>query len=99
MVDKERVLRMIEGGRGLVPFHMWGAVERYFVHGVSGGSFLDAVLSNDLMEAFARADQVNSENMRKWCEFLYNYAPSGSHGSREAVQNWLASFHAEEADA
>lgn len=83
---------MIEEGRYLVPEHMWGAVERYFLNGVAPGHFLTAVLSNDLMEAFSRADDVNGAAMREWCQFLYCYAPRGSYGSPERVAAWLAQF-------
>ena len=83
------IMEMIERGRHLVPPHMWGGVERYFVNRIPGGSFMTALLSNDLMEAFGRADDENSANMRRWVQFLYNYAPRGSYGSPEAVRAWL----------
>jgi hypothetical protein len=79
---------MIEGGRHLVPLHMWGGIERYMTRGIPGGSFMNALLSNDLMEAFACADGENTDNMRNWCAFLYNYAPRGSYGSPENVAEW-----------
>lgn len=81
---------MIERGRHLVPPHMWGAVERYMVNRIAPGNFLTALLSNDLMEAFGRADDENTANMRNWVLFLYNYVPRGSYGSPEAVREWLA---------
>ena len=37
----------------LIPQHMRGGIERYVMNGVPPGSFLTAVLSNDLKEAFA----------------------------------------------
>lgn len=84
------VAEMIEGGRHLIPGHMFGAVSRYMLQGIPPGSFLTAVLSNDLMGAFDKADDENSAAMRQWCLFLYNHAPSGSHGSPQAFSNWLA---------
>lgn len=83
------IASMIEGGRHLVPPHMWGAVERYFVQRIPPGNFLTALLCNDLMAAFGRADDINAANMRQWCQFLYNYAPAGSYGSPERVAAWL----------
>lgn len=80
---------MIEGGRHLVPAHMWDGVRNYFVNRFPPGHFLTALLSNDLMEAFGRADDVNTSNMRRWCQFLYNHAPRGSYGSPGAVRAWL----------
>lgn len=52
------------------------------------GGFLRALLSNDLMGAFARADEQNAAAMHKWCIFLHNYAPAGCYGSPEAVRQW-----------
>lgn len=86
------VAAMISRGRHLVPPHMWDAVEGYYLHGFAPGSFLAAVLSNDLMEALGRADDVNAIAIRDWCRFLYNYTPSGSYGSPERYRAWLARF-------
>jgi hypothetical protein len=73
----------------LVPSHMRGAVERYVMHGISPGNFLTAVLSNDLKEAFARADDDNAAAMHGWVRFLYNYTPSNSHGSPATFRAWI----------
>jgi hypothetical protein len=91
-MDKELTARMIETGRNLIPAHMWGAIERYMLHGIPPGSFLTAVLSNDLREAFARADDENTACMKQWVQFLYSYAPSGSWGSPEHFHSWIAKF-------
>lgn len=53
------------------------------------GSFLTALLSNDLKETFARADDANQMAIRNYIYFLYNEAPTGSWGSPERVQAWL----------
>ena len=84
-----QIEEMIEGGRHLVPAHMWDTVKLYFIRRIPGGSFITALLSNDLMGAFGRADDVNARAMQNWCQFLYNYAPSGSYGSPDAVRDWL----------
>jgi hypothetical protein len=85
----DEIREMIERGRHLIPPYMWGGVERYMVRRVPPGDFLTALFANDLMEAFGRADDENAANMRRYCQFLYNYAPCGSYGSRDAVRNWL----------
>ena len=47
--------------------------------GVSiGGDFMNAVISNDLVEAFSRADSTNTAIMRTYTMWLYNDVPSGS---------------------
>lgn len=99
LANLEQVASMIEGGRHLVPDHMWGGVSRYFLQGIPGGSFMTALLSNNLMEAFACADDENAANMRRWCQFLYNHAPVGSYGSPERVGNWLRQFQPEQVPA
>lgn len=61
----------------------------YVNHGVPPGDFITAVLSNDLKEAFGRADSFNSANMKLIVEFCYNYIPAGCWGSPERVKAWL----------
>lgn len=85
----DQIQEMIARGRHLVPPHMWGGIERYFLKRIPPGGFLSALLSNDLMEAFGCADDENASAMQNWCRFLYNYAPRGSYGSPEAFMNWL----------
>jgi hypothetical protein len=82
----------IEDGIYLIPQHMRGAVRRYFLKGIPPGSFLTAVLSNDLMEALGRADDDNRDALPRYGQFLYNYVPCGSYGSPDAVKAWIASF-------
>lgn len=94
--DAQHTARMIETGRHMIPAHMWGAIERYMLHGIPPGSFLTAVLSNDLREAFARADDENAACMKQWVQFLYAYAPSGSWGSPERFRSWLSKFEEKE---
>lgn len=52
------------------------------------GSFMRAVLTNDLMGAFGHADEQNAAAMRAWTMFLYNDAPSECYGSAEKLQAW-----------
>jgi len=76
---------------GKVPApHMEGAIERYIEHRIYPGGFMAALLSNDLIGAFARADHINSEKMREWSEWLYNAKiPHECWGSAEKVAKWL----------
>ena len=73
----------------LVPEHCRDGLRRYFENRIPPGSFLTAVLSNDLMGAAGRADDVNRHRLLDYCTFLYSYAPRGSFGSPEAVRDWL----------
>jgi hypothetical protein len=53
------------------------------------GSFLTAVLENDLRQAVSRADFTNRERLHAIVIFLYNFAPGECWGSPAAVARWL----------
>ena len=40
--------------------------------GYPGGSFVQAVVDNDLMGAFSRADSINKDAIGFYCKLLYN---------------------------
>lgn len=73
-----------------VPEHLHGGLCRYLDHRIQPGSFLVAVLSNDLKEAMARADEKSRAGLFALVSFLYNDAPANCWGSPDAVQAWLA---------
>lgn len=73
-----------------LPEHMQASARRYVERGIPGGSFLNAVVSNDLTGAFARADDINTAAMRDWVMWLHNDAPVGCYGSPEHVRDWVA---------
>ena len=69
---------------------MQRAVGRYVKYGIDPGSFLQAVLANDLMESFGRADLINREIMFDWTCWLYNARiPHACRGSFKAVSQWI----------
>ena len=71
-----------------VPGYMQESLIQYILTGRPVGHFLTAVLSNDLKEAVARADEVNQWALSKYVIFLHNHAPIGSWGSPENVKRW-----------
>ena len=73
-----------------LPPYMHDTAKRYVEKGIEGGSFFTAVVSNDLMCAFARADEANIAAMRAWVMWLYNDAPCGCYGSPKVVSEWIA---------
>lgn len=75
----------------LIPGHMHGGVRRWIENGIPPGSFLAAVLSNDLREACARADDVNRNRLHDIVSFFYSYAPNGCWGSPDRFQDWMKS--------
>ena len=76
-----------------IPERMQGGLIRYFNNRIQPGHFLEAVLSNDLMEAFSRADKENAACMKSYIMWLYNEPPGRPNGwgSPEAVSEWLSS--------
>ena len=74
----------------VIPARMMGGMQRYFEHGLSPGSFLMAVLCNDLVGAAYAADDENLSALPAYAAYLYNEAPSGSWGSRTAVTHWMS---------
>lgn len=74
-----------------LPIHMQNSIRLYVEEKIEPGSFLFAVLSNDLTQAFGRADEINREAMFDWANWLYNECPRNIWGSREIVQKWIDS--------
>jgi hypothetical protein len=65
------------------------SIDRYVAERVPTGGFLKAVLENDLMEAFGRADEDNRLDLFEICSYIYNNIPNICHGSPEKVKEWL----------
>jgi hypothetical protein len=64
-------------------------IERYIERQIHPGSFLTAVLSNDLRESFGKADQWSREKLFDLVCWLYSYAPGNCWGSPAHVREWL----------
>ena|SRR3990167_2744589 len=73
--------------RGL-PEYMVKGMFLYLTKGILPGSFLQAVLENDLQGAAMNADQMNRECLTQWALFLYNDLPADCYGSPAQVQTW-----------
>jgi len=80
-----------------IPDYMHGAIIRYYEKGYLPGSFLTALINNDLKETFANADDTNAQCIRNYVMWFYNYAPGGSWGHSNAVQGWVEHINAERA--
>ena len=73
----------------LIPEYMIGSLRRYIENGIEPGSFLSAVLCNDLRGACECADDTNRSRLFEYVKFLYSYAPAGCWGSQERFEKWL----------
>lgn len=73
----------------IIPPATIGALNRYVERRIPTGDFLYAVLTNNLFEAYSRADQSNTNAMKEIVIYIYNYIPAICWGSVEKVNNWL----------
>lgn len=71
-----------------VPGNDHGGLVRWIVHGIVPGGFLQAVLANNLKEAYATADEGNTRNLYGIVSWLYNNAPRGCWGYPECLTQW-----------
>ena len=85
-LDEEAIQKAHE----MLPGYMIGGLMRYINSGIQPGDFLQAVLKNNLMDAFSMADETNGRMMREWARWLYNYAPSQSFGSTQRYAEWIS---------
>ena len=73
-----------------IPEHMHNGLRLYVEEHIPTGSFLEAVISNNLRDAVAQADDKNIRNIPAFVNWLYNSAPGDCWGSPEAYAKWLA---------
>lgn len=92
------LLARIVGATEEVPQHLREGLDAYIETGRAVGSFLLAVLSNDLADAVARADPVSRRALPALVEYLKRpEVPASCHGSHDAVREWLSWSQAERA--
>lgn len=74
-----------------IPGYMQDGLIQYFENRIPPGSFLTAVLENDLMGALGKADDTNRFALHAYGTWLFNQAPGRPNGwgSPEAVRVWL----------
>lgn len=72
-----------------IPQHMLDALNRYIDHGLRPGSFLQAVISNDLHDACRRADDENIKILPAYVAYLYNERQPECWGSNKIMEEWI----------
>ena len=65
------------------------SLRAYIETGRPTGSFLEAVISNNLKNAFARADSNNLAALEDLVGWMYNYAPLECWGSEKRQDEWI----------
>lgn len=82
---------MMNFDRYNIPERLRYSLAMYVEIGQPTGGFLKSVLSNDLFEAFGRADAENKNNIENLIRFVYNEMPAGCFGSKEIYEEWVKS--------
>jgi hypothetical protein len=76
--------------KSAVPTHLQAGLVRYFVGHIAPGSFVLAILQNDLAGATkAAADEETRDAIIPIVDWLYREAPPDSWGSIARVRVWL----------
>ena len=77
------------GAYYLIRNEILGAINRFALLHEKKGHFLMAVFSNDLREAFARADDFNRPVLCQIVAYCHNEIPGNCWGSPQKVKEWL----------
>lgn len=72
-----------------VPDHLQDGLILYLVYHKRPGSFLAAVLANDLAGALGKADDRSLAGLQSLTRFLFHHCPARAWGSLPAVRAWL----------
>jgi len=88
-LSERQIEKMSEHG---IPRYMHGGIIRYYENGIPPGSFLTAVIDNDLKEACGRADDMNRHCLFNYIMWFYNEATTGSWGHPSATTEWYKQF-------
>lgn len=75
--------------RNRVPENILHSLDLYVSEGIAPGSCTLAILSNDLQDAYGRADPTTAAAMQDIVRYIYNCLPSDAWGSREKVIAWI----------
>jgi hypothetical protein len=72
-----------------IPDYIKDSLDLYRDHRCPPGDCLRAVLSNDLLGAFSRADPDTAAAMRSIVMYISNDFPARAWGSPEKVEAWI----------
>jgi hypothetical protein len=72
-----------------IPISTLTTLQLYVDTGCPTGSFMRAVLENDLFEAVNHADKDNQASLVDLVKLIYNDVPGNCHGSTHRVDDWI----------
>ena len=76
---------------GKIPEYLLESLYLYIYKGRVVCRFLEAVICNNLVDAFGQADDYNISIMRSYAHFAYHEMPLSSRGSQKAYLEWCLS--------
>jgi len=91
----QKIMNLFEYNK--IPERMMTSMTEYIETGRPMGHFLTAVFANDLSEAVKRGDAENVWIIPIYMTWVLNFAPIGSMGSYEKVDEWVKKGGREEA--
>jgi hypothetical protein len=71
------------------PEHIRPNIARWVENGLPPGSFLEAVLKNDLLLAVAFADEINIRSLPAIVAYITRFVPPAAYGSFERYEEWM----------
>ena len=93
LFDESKLYTFTYGGHNFyIPKRMESGIELYIKKGIMPGSFLTAVICNDLQGAVGAADSENIHNLPAYVSWFYNEAPHNCWGSKERMHAWVGKF-------
>ena len=72
-----------------IPERMMRGIKRYVEQGIRPGSFLTAVICNDLQGAVGKADDENLRNIYAYTAYFYNEVPESCWGTPQKMKDWI----------
>ena len=72
-----------------IPEDMMKSLNEYVEEGKPTGSFLRAILANDLIKAITGAHERNLPLIKEYALYVHWELPSNCHGSYEIVKEWI----------
>lgn len=80
----------------MIPQYTLNSLKLYVEQGIPPGSFLCAVLENNLFSAVNRADTANLAALPEIVKYIYNEVPSIAWGNSKSVSEYIDSFRTKE---
>lgn len=72
----------------IIPEHCRSGMRLYIERGIIPGKFLQAVIKDQLVEFFVKADDINMSRAYDYARFMYNECPTVARGSEKAMNAW-----------